>query len=70
MLWKLEHSVFDRRCERSAPPDTVQEPVPSDEAFPTPGEVFGEMAVTLAVFLTMALVMHLLVDMAGVWNPA
>jgi len=65
MLWKLEHTAFDQRPERPAPSETAREPVPSDGAFPTPGEVLGEMAVTIAVFLTIALVMHLLVDLAG-----
>lgn len=69
MLWKLEQPVFDPRSGRPAPPPAVREPVPPDEGFPTPGDVFGEMAETIAAFLAIALVMHLLVDLAGVASP-
>jgi len=62
MLWKPDSSVLDDRCDRPSVSDEAPAP---DTAFPTPGAVFGEMAVTLAVFLVFALVMHLVFGPAG-----
>ncbi|MCG5239399.1 hypothetical protein [Azospirillum doebereinerae] len=65
MSWKLDHAELDRHDRQPAPSGTVPEPSVG-EAFPTPGDVFGEMAVTIAVFLAIALVMHVLFDRVAV----
>ncbi|OYD82946.1 hypothetical protein [Azospirillum brasilense] len=62
MLSKLNHTMFDRRSGRLT---SLEKLSASEEAFPTPGEVFGEMAITIAVFLAIGLLVNVLSNIPG-----
>lgn len=63
MMWKSARMALDDRYEASLP-EKLRVPE-TDESYPAAGAVIGEMAATLACFLTIALALHLLVERLG-----
>lgn len=64
MLWKTERAVTEELFDAPSATEGL-DGTPSDEVYPTPAEVFHEVAVTLATTLTLALIVTLLVDALG-----
>lgn len=58
MVWTVEHSALEPRRPTLNPEDADP---PPDET-PTAREVLGDMALTIAFFLLLALALHLMVD--------
>ncbi|WP_298378970.1 hypothetical protein [Azospirillum sp.] len=58
MVWTVEHSAREPRRPTLNPEDANP---PPDET-PTAREVLGDMAITIAFFLLLALALHLAID--------
>lgn len=58
MVWSVEHSALEPR----RPTLTLEDADSPPDEIPTAREVLGEMAITIAFFLLLALALHLMVD--------
>jgi hypothetical protein len=64
MLWKTERAVAEEFINAPSAAEGL-DGTPLDEVYPTPAEVFHEVAVTLATALTLALIVTLALDALG-----
>lgn len=58
MVWTVEHSALEPRRPTLNPEDAN----PPPDEIPKAREVLGDMALTIAFFLLLALALHLMVD--------
>ena len=64
MLWKTERAVAEALPDAPSAPEGLGW-TPSDELYPTPGEVICDVAATLAATSALALIVPLLLDALG-----